>query len=129
MKKSRAIFFLIALVVVIGGYVAWAAWDPTPTVQTMKFDSGVGAVGRSAAEADCRKFPPKARKLGWGSLVNRLTYPYQSREDPSIRVREWNNHRGDGEPHFLVIVYPREEVHLHESWKDGSWFRKHIYKR
>ncbi len=125
MKKSRAILLLITLVVVLAGYVVWAAWDPTPNIQTMKFDEDVGADARSAAEADCRSYSPKARKLRLGRFLNRLSNPYQPREDPSIRV-EFRTFP-DGVKH-VVIYYPREQVHLHVR-RDGTWFRNEVYKR
>ena len=125
MKRSRAILLLITLMVAIGGYVAWAAWDPTPTIQTMKFGPDVGAVARSAAESDCRSYPPNARKLALGRFLNRLTNPYQPREDPSIRVEFLSFPEGIKR---VVIYYPREEVHLHDR-SDGTWFRNEVYKR
>lgn len=53
-KKSRAICILLATVALLGGWVAWAIWEPAPTLMSMTFDTNVDAAARSAAEADFR---------------------------------------------------------------------------
>lgn len=121
MKKNRAILLLITLVVAIGGYVAWAAWDPTPTLQSMTFHANVNADARRAAEEDFRSHPPKARKLTWQRLLDRLANPYQPREKPSIGVGIVP-HTDGGK--LLFIGYPRGAVYLAPTLKDRSrWGR------
>ena len=105
MKKSRAIFLLIALVVVIVGYVAWAAWEPAPTLQSMEFDKNV------------RAHPPKVRELTWQRFLKRLVSPYEPRRRPSIYVGMVS---GD----FVAIDYPLgSTVFLVRNQIDGSWSR------
>ncbi|MES2924312.1 MAG: hypothetical protein V4819_22365 [Verrucomicrobiota bacterium] len=119
MKKTRAIFLLITLVVAIGGYVAWAVWEPAPTLQSMRFGTILDAEARSAAEADFRSHPPKARKMTWQRLLDRLAHPYQPRAKPWIDVGIFN----DAGVAKLVIIYPREYVFLARSPEDGRWVR------
>ncbi len=115
MKKSRAILLLITLLVVIGGYVAWAAWEPAPTIQSMFFFSDVDAGARSAAEADFRAHPPK-RKLTWQRFWHRLVYPYRPPYPSMIPVSMIDEVK-------LAILYPRGHVYLRRDEKDGSWYR------
>ena len=123
MRKSRAIFLLIATLVVIGGYVAWAAWEPAPTLQSMTFFTNVDADARSAAEADFRSHPPKARTLTWKLLSSRLANPYQPREKPSIQIAIIPYTDGDK---LLSVHYPRGYVYLHPGRKDGKWGRAFV---
>lgn len=123
MKKSRAIFLLITLVVVIGGYVAWAAWEPVPTLQSMKFWPEVDAEARSAAEADFRAHPLGAPNFTWQRFWKRLANPYQSREKPLIWVTPSDS---TNEDILVAIFYPKEIVHLERSRKDGRWTRAFI---
>ncbi|MES2924842.1 MAG: hypothetical protein V4819_25025 [Verrucomicrobiota bacterium] len=118
MRKSRAIFLLITTLVVIIGYVAWAVWEPAPTLQSMVFNGNVDAAARSAAEADFRANPPKARKLTWRNLLQRLANPYRPREEPSIRVGI-SPHTDGGK--LLYIGYPQEDIFLGYSHKSGKW--------
>jgi hypothetical protein len=145
MKKSRAIFLLITLAVAIGGYVAWAAWEPAPTLQSMRFQTDVDAVARSAAEADFHSHPPKARNLKWQRLWNRLIHPYEPREELLIPVGMASQPDGaplsftgiepltpigrapqsSGAP-LLAICYPRDHIFLARG-HDGTWYR--AYRR
>ncbi len=120
MKKSRAVLLLITLVVALAGYVAWAAWDPAPTLQSMRFAEDVDADARRAAEEDFRAHPPKARKLTWKRLLDRLANPYQPREKPSIWVG-MVSHTDGGE--LLWIGYPRGDVHLAPARNRSRWGR------
>jgi hypothetical protein len=123
MRKSRAIFILFATLAAIAGYVAWAAWEPAPTLQSMTFSTNVDADARSAAEADFRAHPPKARKLTWKILSSRLANPYQPREKPSIHVGIIPHTDG---AKLLSVHYPRGYVYFHRGWKDGKWRREYV---
>jgi len=120
-RKIRAIFLLITTVVAITGYVIWAAWEPAPTLRSMTFSKNVDADARSAAEADFRSHPPKARKLTWKVLLSRLANPYQPREKPSIPVGIIPYTDGGK---LLSVHYPRGYVYFHRGWKDGKWRRE-----
>ncbi|MES2924841.1 MAG: hypothetical protein V4819_25020 [Verrucomicrobiota bacterium] len=124
MRKSHAIFLLLTLVVAIGGYVAWAAWEPAPTLQSMTFHKNVDADARSAAEADFRANPPKAQKLAWKRFLNRLIHPYLPQEKLSIHVEIFPQTSGN---RLLAIDYPREEISLAYSQKNGRWQRAYRY--
>ncbi len=118
MRKGRAILLLLASLVVIIGYGAWAAWEPAPTLQSLRFEKSVDAVARSAAEADFRSHPPKARKLTWRRFVNRLANPYQPREKPLITVKIGSQGLRAG---LLAIYYPRGFVILERSPRNEGW--------
>lgn len=123
MKKSRAIILLIATVVVIVGYVAWATWEPAPTIQLLTFSKEVSADARSAAEAHFRSHPPEVQRLTWQLLLQRLANPYRPRETPSIPVSIIHY---EGERELLHIAYPEELFFLERSGEDGTWSRAHL---
>lgn len=121
MRKSRAIVILVTTVALIAGYIAWATWDPAPTIQSMTFHKNVDAFARSAAEADFRAHPPRARKLTWHRFLNRLARPYQREAPSSIPVAVIPYTDGD---QLLAISYPRGSVYLGRRLADGRWGRR-----
>ncbi len=113
----------------IGGYMAWAAWaagEPAPPLQSMRFTKNVDADARRAAEADFHAHPAKARKLTWQRFLNRLASPYQPRTKPYI---SGSIVYYPGQGNVLAISYPREQVWLARNAKDGSWIRFHVKVR
>lgn len=119
-RKSRAIYIFVMTVLSIACYVAWAIWEPAPTIDAMAYHKDVDAGARSAAEADFRSHPPKARKLTWPRFLNRLENPYQ-REKPTIGVAIIPYTDGGK---LLGISYPRGQVWLARRWTDGAWGRQ-----
>lgn len=119
-KKSRAICILLATVALLGGWAAWSAWEPAPTLMSMTFDSNVTPAARSAAEADFRAHPPRARKLTWSRFLDRLVHPYQHRGPQSIRVSIIPHTDGG---RLLSIGYPRGRVFLAPHRDNVTWGR------
>lgn len=119
MRKSRSICILVTIIASMAAYVAWSIWNPAPAIESMAYDKNVDANARSAAEADFRSHPPKARKLTWDRFLDRVKYPYR-RESPSpIPVAFIPYTDGD---QLLSISYPRGAVYLHRRL-DGAWGR------
>ncbi len=106
--------------VLIAGYVGWAAWEPAPTFDAMRFHTNVGAAARRAAEADFRAHPPKGRKLTWRRFVDRLANPYQKRERPVVRVAIIPHTDGG---RLLSISYPRRPEYLSPARDGVRWVR------